>query len=336
VYNQIKQAKREGNGAGGKSIVKELLEMAKTLIFGHKNPDTDTITSAIAYAELKSKLGADVEAVRLGEVNGETQFALNYFGIEAPRLVENVADEVKDVILVDHNERQQSANDIDKVRIVEVIDHHRVANFETAGPLYFRAEPVGCTATILNKLYKENGVAIRKEIAGLMLSAIISDSLLFKSPTCTEQDVAAARELAAIAGVDADKYGLDMLKAGADLSDKTIDQLISIDAKEFSMGSYKVEIAQVNAVDVNDVLSRQAELEQALNGIIAAKGLDLFLLVVTDILNNDSVGLALGSKAEGVEKAFNVKLENNKALLKGVVSRKSQIVPPLTETLSAM
>jgi manganese-dependent inorganic pyrophosphatase len=309
--------------------------MAKTLIFGHKNPDTDTITSAIAYAELKSKLGADVEAVRLGEVNGETQYALNYFGIEAPRLVENVADEAKDVILVDHNERQQSANDIDKVRVVEVIDHHRIANFETAGPLYFRAEPVGCTATILNKLYKENGVEIRKEIAGLMLSAIISDSLLFKSPTCTEQDVAAARELAAIAGVDADAYGLDMLKAGADLSDKTIEQLISIDAKEFSMGSYKVEIAQVNAVDVNDVLSRGAALEDALNGIIAAKGLDLFLLVVTDILNNDSIGLALGSQASSVEKAFNVTLTDNKALLKGVVSRKSQIVPPLTETLSA-
>jgi manganese-dependent inorganic pyrophosphatase len=309
--------------------------MAKTLIFGHKNPDTDTITSAIAYAELKSKLGADVEAVRLGEVNGETQYALNYFGIEAPRLVENVADEAKDVILVDHNERQQSANDIDKVRVVEVIDHHRIANFETAGPLYFRAEPVGCTATILNKLYKENGVEIRKEIAGLMLSAIISDSLLFKSPTCTEQDVAAARELAAIASVDADAYGLDMLKAGADLSDKTIEQLISIDAKEFSMGSYKVEIAQVNAVDVNDVLSRGAALEDALNGIIAAKGLDLFLLVVTDILNNDSIGLALGSQASSVEKAFNVTLTDNKALLKGVVSRKSQIVPPLTETLSA-
>lgn len=310
--------------------------MAKTLIFGHKNPDTDTITSAIAYAELKSKLGADVEAVRLGEVNGETQYALNYFGIEAPRLVENVADEAEEVILVDHNERQQSANDIDKVRVAEVIDHHRIANFETAGPLYFRAEPVGCTATILNKLYKENGVAIRKEIAGLMLSAIISDSLLFKSPTCTEQDVAAARELAAIAGVDAEAYGLDMLKAGADLSDKTIEQLISLDAKEFAMGSYKVEIAQVNAVDTNDVLNRQAELEAALNGIIAAKGLDLFVLVVTDILNNDSIALALGSKAEAVEKAYNVTLSDNKALLRGVVSRKSQIVPVLTETLSNM
>lgn len=310
--------------------------MAKTLIFGHKNPDTDTITSALVYADLKTKLGADVEAVRLGDVNGETQYALNYFGVEAPRYVTTVANEVSEVILVDHNERQQSATDIDQVTVVEVIDHHRIANFETSAPLYFRAEPVGCTATILNKLYKENGVAVTKEIAGLMLSAIISDSLLFKSPTCTEQDVAAANELAAIAGVDAQVYGLDMLKAGADLSDKTIEQLISLDAKEFSMGNYKVEIAQVNAVDTNDVLSRQAELEQALNAIIEAKGLDLFVLVTTDILNNDSIAIALGNKADAVAKAYNVTLDNNTALLKGVVSRKSQIVPVLTETLSAM
>jgi len=309
--------------------------MEKVLIFGHKNPDTDTICSAIAYADLKTKLGANVEPVRLGEVNGETAYALKHFGVEAPRLVENVADEAKEVILVDHNERQQSANDIEKVRVIEVIDHHRIANFETSGPLYYRAEPVGCTATILNKMYKENGIAIDKKIAGLMLSAIISDSLLFKSPTCTAQDVAAARELAEIAGVDADSYGLEMLKAGADLSDKTIAQLISLDAKEFKMGSAKVEIAQVNAVDVNDVLSRQVELEAALNTIIADKGLDLFLLVVTDILNNDSVGLALGSAAHIVEKAYNVTLSDNKAVLKGVVSRKSQIVPVLTDTFNA-
>lgn len=308
--------------------------MEKTLIFGHKNPDTDTICSAIAYADLKTKLGYAVEAIRLGEVNGETAFALKTFQTEAPRLVEAVAAEAKEVILVDHNERQQSANDIDQVTVVEVIDHHRIANFETAGPLYYRAEPVGCTATILNKLYKEHGVEISAPIAGLMLSAIISDSLLFKSPTCTEQDVAAARELAAIAGVDADSYGLDMLKAGADLSDKTIEQLLSLDAKEFQMGSFKVEIAQVNAIDPQDVIARQAELEAVLNATIAAKGLDLFLLVVTDILNSDSVALALGSQAAAVEKAFNATLENNKAVLKGVVSRKKQIVPVLTEALS--
>lgn len=305
--------------------------MEKVLIFGHKNPDTDTICSAIAYADLKSKLGWNVEPVRLGNVNGETAFALERFGFEAPRLVETVAGEAKEVILVDHNERQQSVSDIDQVRVAEVIDHHRIANFETSGPLYYRAEPVGCTATILNKMYKENGVSVPANIAGLMLSAIISDSLLFKSPTCTEQDVAAARELAEIAGVNAEEYGLDMLKAGADLSDKTIEQLISLDAKEFEMGGAKVEIAQVNAVDVNDVLSRQSEIEAALNGIIASKGLDLFLFVVTDILNNDSVGLALGKAADAVEQAYNVKLADNKAVLKGVVSRKSQIVPVLTD-----
>lgn len=310
--------------------------METVLIFGHKNPDTDSICSAIAYAELKKALGQNVEAVRLGSVNSETQFALNKFGVEAPRLVETVASETKTVILVDHNERQQSASDIDQVRVAEVIDHHRIANFETSGPLYYRAEPVGCTATILNKLYKENGIAVRKEIAGLMLSAIISDSLLFKSPTCTEQDVAAARELAAIAGVDAESYGLEMIKAGADLSDKTIEQLISLDSKEFQMGAYKVEIAQVNAVDTNDVLSRQAEIEAALSKIVADKGLDLFLFVVTDILNNDSIGLAIGRAAHAVEKAYNVTLKDNKAVLKGVVSRKSQIVPVLTDIFNKL
>ncbi|MEK3722416.1 manganese-dependent inorganic pyrophosphatase [Paenibacillus sp. FSL H8-0034] len=308
--------------------------MAKTLIFGHKNPDTDTICSAIAYADLKTSLGYEVEPVRLGRISGETQFALDQFQVKAPRLVETVANETDSVILVDHNERQQSASDIDKVRVLEVIDHHRIANFETSHPLYYRAEPVGCTATILNKLFKENNVQIRKEIAGLMVSAIISDTLLLKSPTCTEQDVAAARELAEIAGINLESYGLELLKAGADLSGKTIAELISLDAKEFQMGSSKVEIAQVNAVDTNDILVRQPELEAALTTIIADKGLDLFVFVVTDILNNDSVALALGGSTQAVEQAYNVKLVDNKAVLKGVVSRKSQIVPVLTEVFN--
>ncbi|MBT2736359.1 manganese-dependent inorganic pyrophosphatase [Neobacillus sp. C211] len=305
--------------------------MEKVLIFGHKNPDTDTICSAIAYADLKKQLGMDVEPVRLGQVNGETQYALNQFNAEAPRLVEAVSSEVNAVILVDHNERQQSANDIAEVRVLEVIDHHRIANFETSDPLYYRCEPVGCTATILNKMYKENNKEISKEIAGLMLSAIISDSLLFKSPTCTPEDVAAARELAEIAGVDADAYGLEMLKAGADVRDKSINELLSLDAKGFEMGSSKVEIAQVNVVDTADVLARQEELEAAISTIIEEKNLDLFLFVVTDILTNDSVGLALGSKTAAVEKAYNVTLSNNTATLKGVVSRKKQIVPVLTD-----
>lgn len=308
--------------------------MEKVLIFGHKNPDTDTITSALVYADLKTKLGQNVEAIRLGEINGETQYALDYFKAELPRLVEHVTAEANAVILVDHNERQQSANDIDKVRVLEVIDHHRIANFETSDPLYYRAEPVGCTATILNKMYKEKGVQVEKNIAGLMLSAIISDSLLFKSPTCTEEDVAAARELAEIAGVDAEKYGLEMLKAGADLSDKSVEELISLDAKEFNIGENKIEVAQVNTVDASDVLKHQEDLESAITKVIADKGLDLFMFVVTDILTNDSTALALGKRSQSVEEAYNVKLENNTAILKGVVSRKKQIVPVLTEAMS--
>ncbi|WP_117169519.1 manganese-dependent inorganic pyrophosphatase [Paraliobacillus sediminis] len=307
--------------------------MTKSLIFGHKSPDTDTITAAIAYAYLKKQLGEDVEAVRLGTINNETQYALDHFKVEAPRQVVTVANEVDSVILVDHNERQQSADDIEDVQVKEVIDHHRIANFQTSDPVYYRAEPVGCTATILNKIYKEKHVEIPKEIAGLMVSAIISDSLLFKSPTCTSEDIEAAQELAAIADVDLDTYGLEMLKAGADLSQKSIKELITLDAKEFEMGSYKVEVAQVNTVDITEVLVKQQELEAVINKTISEKDLDLFVFVITDILNNDSVILSLGKMVNSVEKAFGVTLENNQALLKGVVSRKKQIVPQLTETL---
>lgn len=303
--------------------------MSKLLIFGHKNPDTDSICSAIAYADLKTQLKEDVEAVRLGEVNKETQYALQTFNQEAPRYIEKVDDSVDGVILVDHNEFQQSVENIKDVKIKEVIDHHRIASFETAEPVYFRAEPVGCTATILNKMYKEHNIEITKEVAGLLLSAIISDSLLFKSPTCTDADIEAAHELAEIADVDVNEYGLNMLKAGADVSDKTNVELLTLDAKEFEMGGEKVEIAQVNVVDPDDVMKR-ANIEEEINKIIEEKDLELFLFIVTDILNNDSEVLALGNAKQNVEKAFGVTLDNNRALLKGVVSRKKQIVPNLT------
>ncbi len=307
--------------------------MSKVLVFGHKNPDTDTITSALVYAYLKQQLGVGAEAVRLGEVNNETKFALEKFGFEAPRLIGNVANEASEVILVDHNERQQSADGIEEVKVTEVIDHHRIANFETSDPLYYRAEPVGCTATILNKIFKENNVEIPSNIAGLMLSAIVSDTLLFKSPTCTEQDVQAGQELAEKAGVDVNEYGLAMLKAGADLSDKSLEDLLSLDAKEFTFGDVKSIVAQVNAVDVNDVLNRKDELVSLLNKNIEENGLQLFFFVVTDILNNDSTAVVVGSAAEAAAKAFGKELNNDLVDLPGVVSRKKQIVPVLTEAL---
>ncbi|HAC3176525.1 TPA_asm: manganese-dependent inorganic pyrophosphatase [Listeria innocua] len=307
--------------------------MTKTLVFGHKNPDTDTICSAISYAELKKAQGADIEAVRLGELNSETAFVLDYFQVTAPRLVETVANEVSEVALVDHNERQQSVDDIDDVTVVAVVDHHRIANFETSDPLYYRAEPVGCTTTILLKMFRENEVEVSKTVAGLMLSAIISDTLLFQSPTCTEEDKVAAEKLALIADVDIQKYGMEMLKAGADVSKKTVAELL-LDAKEFNMNDNKVEIAQINVVDVNDVLSRRAEVEALMTQHIVDKGLDLYLFVITNILTNDSVGIAIGAKTAVVEEAYGVKFVENQAPLKGVVSRKKQVVPILTDTFA--
>ncbi|EAH0351487.1 TPA_asm: manganese-dependent inorganic pyrophosphatase, partial [Listeria monocytogenes] len=304
--------------------------MTKTLVFGHKNPDTDTICSAISYAELKKAQGADIEAVRLGELNSETAFVLDYFQVTAPRLVQTVANEVSEVTLVDHNERQQSADDIDEVTVTAVVDHHRIANFETSDPLYYRAEPVGCTTTILLKMFRENEVEVSKTVAGLMLSAIISDTLLFQSPTCTEEDKVAAEKLALIADVDIQTYGMEMLKAGADVSKKTVAELL-LDAKEFNMNDNKVEIAQINVVDVNDVLSRRAEVEALMTQNIVDKGLDLYLFVITNILTNDSVGIAIGSKTAVVEEAYGVTFVENQAPLKGVVSRKKQVVPILTD-----
>ncbi|CAI3252409.1 manganese-dependent inorganic pyrophosphatase [Enterococcus cecorum] len=304
--------------------------MSKILVFGHQNPDTDAIGAAIAFANLQKELGKDAEAVALGEPNEETAFALNHFGLAAPRVVETVANEVEQVMLVDHNEFQQSVSDIEKVEILAVVDHHRIANFQTANPLYYRAEPVGCTSTIILKLYKENNVEVPKNIAGMMLSAIVSDTLLFKSPTCTQEDVQAAKELAEIAGVDLEGYGLEMLKAGTNLGTKSAAELIDLDAKSFPMGGSNLRIAQVNTVDLAEVFARQAELESAMQEANAANGYDLFVLVVTNILDSDSEILIVGEPKENVEKAFNVTLENNRALLKGVVSRKKQVVPQLT------
>lgn len=309
--------------------------MSKILVFGHQNPDTDAIGAAIAYAHLQKALGKDTEAVALGEPSEETQYALDHFGVKAPRVITSVKPEAEDVMLVDHNEFQQSVADIAEVNILSVVDHHRIANFETANPLYYRAEPVGCTSTIVLKLYKEANIELPKEVAGMMLSAIISDTLLFKSPTCTDEDVAAANELAAIAEVELEAYGLEMLKAGTKLSDKSAETLLDLDAKSFPMADKNVRIAQVNTVDLQEVFNRQAEMMTAMAAENSKNGYDLFLLIVTNILDSDSELLVVGEPKDKVEAAFKTQLVNDRALLKGVVSRKKQVVPQLTEAFNS-
>lgn len=304
--------------------------MKKTYIFGHKNPDTDTITSSLVMTNFERKMGDEnAVACRLGKLNKETEYVLNYLNIEAPELISNI-EEGSNVILVDHNCQSESIENLDKMNILKVIDHHKIA-LNTSYPLYYRAEPVGCTETIMYKLYKENGIEIDKKIAGLMLSAIISDTLLLKSPTTTEDDKKAVEELSKIAELDPQVYGLDMLKAGTDLSTLTIDEILHIDAKQMSFKSVKSIINQVNTASIPDVMKMKKELEQGMNEIIEKENLDLFMLLITDIINSNSQVIALGKSAKIVEKAYGVKLEDNTALLEGVVSRKKQVVPIMTE-----
>ncbi len=304
----------------------------KVLIFGHKNPDTDSICSSIVHAILDKKNGWETKAVRLGNVNKETQYVLNYLGIEAPELIEKV-EEGQKVILVDHNEFNQSVEGIEKAKILGVTDHHRIANFETTEPLYYNAKPYGCTSTILFEEFKRLRHEIEKTEAILMASAIISDTLLLKSPTTTEHDKKALEELAKKANIDVNEYGLEMLKAGTDLDDFSEEELINIDAKSLDKEGTKFVIAQVNTVSIEDVLKRQEKLEDAINKEIEEKGLSLFVLAITDILNSNSEIIALGSKADVVEKAFGKKIENNRVFLEGVVSRKKQLLPQIDKNI---
>lgn len=303
--------------------------MEKTLIFGHKNPDTDSITSSLVMANFETKLGNNVEACRLGNLNKETEYVLNYLGIEAPRLIENIEDG-QNVILVDHNSPKESVDNLENANILKVVDHHKLA-LETSYPLFYRAEPVGCTETVMFKLYKENNIEINKTIATLMVSAIISDTLLLKSPTTTEEDKAAVAELAKIAGINPEVYGLDMLKAGTDLSSFSIDEILHLDAKKIDFKEVKSIVNQVNTASIPEVMKMKSDLEARMNEIINEEDLDLFMLLITDIVNSNSQVIALGKNASLVEKAYNVKLENNTALLEGVVSRKKQVVPVMTE-----
>ena len=308
----------------------------KIFVFGHQKPDTDAIASSVAFAELSRQRGLNAEVVALGTPNEETQFVLDYFGVEAPRVVTSAKEEgVDTVILTDHNEFQQSISDIEYVTIFGVVDHHRVDNFRTAAPLFMQIEPVGSASSIVYRQFKAEGRELSRENAGLLLSGLISDTLLLKSPTTHFTDHKVAEELAEIAGVNLEEYGLAMLKAGTNLSTKTPEELIDIDAKTFELNGSKVRIAQVNTVDIPEVLERLADLKAAINAAMAANGYDDFVFMITDIVNSNSEIVEVGAHPDKVEAAFHFKLEDGHAFLEGAVSRKKQVVPQLTEAFNA-
>ncbi len=307
--------------------------MEKILVFGHKNPDTDSICSSVIMANLVNKLGKEAEAVRLGSLNDETKYVFDYLKMEPTREISSVEDG-QDIILVDHNELAQSVDNRDNANILAVVDHHRIADFKTINPLYYIAKPYGCTATILYGLYKENNVEIDRKIAILMLSAITSDTLLLKSPTCTSHDVEAFNELEKIAGIDAKAYGLEMLKAGTDTSKYSAEELINLDAKEVNEKGKKFIVAQVNTIEIDDVFSRREEIEFAMEKEINDKKADVMVFLITDIVNSNSKAIVLGNDKEIAEKAFDKKLdENDSMMLEGVVSRKKQVLPKLLASI---
>lgn len=309
--------------------------MSKVFITGHKNPDTDSICPALGYAALKRGLGVDAVAVRAGEINKETRYALDYFKVEAPELVQSV-EEKQPVILVDHNEAGQAVDGLDAADLREIVDHHRLGGINTANPVFVHIEPVGCTATIVTRMFTCQGVEIPKEIAGLLLSAIISDTVLFKSPTCTPQDKEAAEKLAGIAGVDLKEYGMAMLKAGADLGDLAAAQIVRTDSKPFSFGRYKAVVSQISVMDTAGILAKKDELTSAMKELCQAEGYDLALLMVTDIMEESTELVFVGEPRKLIADAFGKDASGDSIYLPGVMSRKKQIVPQLTEAAAKL
>lgn len=303
----------------------------KSLVFGHKKPDTDSIASAISMANLQTNIGSYSESFRLGNINRETEFALKTFGVKEPEYLEKV-NENDNIIMVDSNEFDQSAEGIENANIKMIVDHHRL-NLQTTNPVFCMVEPVGCTSTILYKLYKQNEVNITPEMAGLMLSAIVSDTLLFKSPTSTDQDKFIAGKLSDIAGIDMYDYGYRLLKAGTNLDGYTAKEIINTDSKPFEKSGTKFVISQINSADVDSVFEKQKELETAIEDEILLNNLDCYVFMVTDILKASSRAIVLGNKRDVFEKAYETKLFNNTAILDGVVSRKKQVLPRILEAI---
>jgi len=299
-------------------------------VVGHKSPDTDSVTSAITYANLKNALGMkEVVPAVAGDLNNETKFLLDYFKVPYPMKLTDATD--KKVILVDHNEMAQAVDKLNMDNIVEVVDHHKIGGLATGKPIFFLNEPVGATGGIVANLYEQNKIVISKEMAGLMMSAILSDTVLFKSPTCTPRDRAAVDKLSRIAGVDPMKFGMDLLKAKSDISAKSAKDILMGDFKKFDFSGTKAGVGQIEVMDLADLTSKRAAILDEMNRMLNAEKLNMVVLMLTDVMKEASDLLFVGdaASAAGFEKAFGGKLANNSIYKEKVLSRKKQVIPPL-------
>ena len=301
-----------------------------TYVFGHTIPDSDSIVGAYSLSYLKNQLGEDCIPTRQGEINPETAFILERFGFEQPMLKTSYAGE--NVYLIDFMESSQSPKDIEEATILGIVDHHKLGDLKTSTPLEMWVRPVGCSNTIMKQMFDYHNIEIPKDLAGMMMCAILSDTVIFKSPTCTKEDTKAVKELAQIAGIDDPKaLGMEMFIVKSDVLNDTKEALVKRDFKEFNMGGKKVGIGQLEVVDLSVFDDMKEELFDAMQKVKDENQRDTVILLLTDIMQEGSQLLVLSDDSTKVEKAFDIKLENNQVWLAKVMSRKKQIIPFLEQ-----
>ncbi len=301
-----------------------------TYIFGHTTPDSDSIIGAISLSYLKNQLGEDTTPTRQGEINPETQFILDRFRFKAPELKTTYAKE--SVYLIDFMERSQSPKDIDEATVLGIVDHHKLGDLTTNSPLEMWVRPVGCSNTIVKQMFDYYGVEIPKNLAGIMMCAILSDTVMFKSPTCTKEDTKACKELAKIAEIeDYKSLGMEMFIVKSDVLNATTEELVLRDFKDFNMGGVKIGVGQLEVVDLSVFDNMKDDLFSAMRKIKDEGDRDTVLLLLTDIMQEGSQLLVVSDSLSKIERAFNVNLDNSEIWLPKVMSRKKQIIPFLEQ-----
>jgi manganese-dependent inorganic pyrophosphatase len=300
---------------------------------GHKVPDSDSICSAIALSYLKTTIGEPTVPARLGELSPETLFILDKFGFEQPELKTSYAGE--EIYVVDHSDKIQGPDDIDKATILGIIDHHKLGDITTSTPLECWIRPVGCTNTIIKMMYDFYQVDIPKNIAGAMMCAILSDTVIFKSPTCTTADIKCVEALAEIAGIeDPKELGMDMFKVKSAVEGTPIRELVMRDFKDFNMNGKKVGIGQLEVIDLAIFDSMKDELQADIAALKEEGERHSVMLLLTDIMKEGSELLVVSDNDDLTEKAYGVSTVNGKVWIDGIMSRKKQVVPPLQDSLS--
>lgn len=306
------------------------------IAIGHINPDTDTVCSPIAYAWfLSNKLNLATKAVVAGELNKETKFVLQKFNVAIPEVLNKFSQE-HEIVILDTNNPEELLEGIEDAKIVEIVDHHKlVGGLQTSEPVKITLKPVACTATLVWQIMKDSEITkLPSEIAGIMLGAILSDTLKFTSPTTTEEDKKAAEELRSLCNEDIDKLAEDMFAAKSDLTGMSTKNILMVDSKVFPLGDKHVRISVLETTNPQNAFSMKANLVNEMTQMKTTEKLDHFFFFVVNILKSEATLLVTDDiERKLAEKAFGAKFTTDLLKLPGVVSRKKQIVPPLEKIL---